>query len=772
MISMLRTYFLICSLSLMTWMTYSQIGMGQWRLHIPAGKATDIAVCDGRMYAAYTNGVVEYDPASSELSTWDVVSGLSDISVSSIGTLGSRLLVGYDNGNLDVIYENGVINIPAITLAQIQGSKRINKIVSYGSYVYLATGFGIVKIDPIKEEVRETYYPTNGLSGVLDIAFRNDSIFAITNTTMYSGDLNNPALVDPAQWSADPRAPVLASNGYSAIENVNNEIFLVLSVTGFGQDTLYHLNSTGLDIPIMESFPMEITDIRGVSGKLLVNYFDGFIHYDASYSQFASLYAYAFGSPRPSGAVYLDGVYYVSDLMSGLVKYFNGTAETLQIIGPPGESFYSLDWEAGKLGVAGGGLSGISKTWNSSGAYVFEDESWVGLNSGNVSGWAGSGISDVLALSFERGTGDKLAVATLSEIPVSILNGTVADTFTPYNSPLEFSQWSSVYSFVSDLSYDDQGNLWVLNGLCAEPLKVYTAEGQWYSFSVGSGGVNQFSRKLEIDYEGNKWFTFRNQGVFGYNDNGTPANPSDDKYIQLSVGEYTGDLPSSEVTALAVDFDNELWIGTDNGFAVLYNAEAAFDAAPGEYNAQRIKVEFEGNVEYVLGATHITDIEVDGGNRKWMATENSGLILLSADGSEVIRQFTTDNSPLISNVIIDIEIDHKTGEVYIITDKGLISYRSDATYGDPNYSDVTVFPNPSRPDFDGPISIQGIQYDSDVKITDVSGNLVYKTTSNGGTATWDGRTLTGEKVSTGVYLIWTAPNEGKGRFVGKVAVIN
>ena len=116
-------------------------------------------------------------------------------------------------------------------------------------------------------------------------------------------------------------------------------------------------------------------------------------------------------------------------------------------------------------------------------------------------------------------------------------------------------------------------------------------------------------------------------------------------------------------------------------------------------------------------------------------------------------------------------LDQSTGELYIITDRGLLSYRTDATYGDSDYENVTVFPNPVRPDFDGPITMQGIRYDSDVKITDVAGNLVYKTTSNGGTATWNGKTLTGERAATGVYLIWTTPNEGKGRKVGKVLVI-
>lgn len=119
-------------------------------------------------------------------------------------------------------------------------------------------------------------------------------------------------------------------------------------------------------------------------------------------------------------------------------------------------------------------------------------------------------------------------------------------------------------------------------------------------------------------------------------------------------------------------------------------------------------------------------------------------------------------------------IDDNTGEVYIVTDEGLISYRGDATNGDLSYSNVKVFPNPVHPTYFGPVTIQGIASNSEVKITDVAGNLVYRTASNGGTATWDVTTTSGDRASTGVYLIWTSvDNENiKGRKVGKVVVIN
>ena len=286
--------------------------------------------------------------------------------------------------------------------------------------------------------------------------------------------------------------------------------------------------------------------------------------------------------------------------------------------------------------------------------------------------------------------------------------------------------------------------------------------------------MNKSISKIAIDYNENKWLVVPTVGIVGLNDNKTPDNLSDDKIKIIDAGVSTGAIPSTGVTSVAVGFNNEVWIGTESGFAILNNSENVFDATYGNYNTTRIKLKFEGENEYLLGTTYITDIEVDGANRKWLGTANTGIFLLSEDGSEIIQNYTTDNSPLISNVIIDMSFDYKTGELFIATDKGLVSYRTDASEGAEDYSNVTIFPNPVKPDFSGPITLQGIKYDSDVNVTDVAGNLVYKTTSKGGTVTWDGKTLTGERVKGGVYLFWTAPNDvnEKGRKVGKVVIVN
>lgn len=321
------------------------------------------------------------------------------------------------------------------------------------------------------------------------------------------------------------------------------------------------------------------------------------------------------------------------------------------------------------------------------------------------------------------------------------------------------------------MRYDEQGNLWVLACYSNEVLKVLKKDGSWLSYDAGSSTKNRFTQKLVLDYNGNKWFAVEGVGLVGYKDNNTLDDPSDDKRIILNKGENSGALPSTNVTAIAADFNNRIWIGTDEGFAILYASNTAFDASPGQYNAQRIKVQFEGNVEFLLGSTAITAIEVDGGNRKWLGTANTGLFLLSADGTSVEQHFTRENSPLISNAISDLKFNHQTGELFIITDQGLVSYRADASYEDPSLANVKVFPNPARPSDKGWITIQGILFDSDVRITNAAGKLVYKTRSNGGTAVWDGNDVDGNRVETGVYLIWTASNTTKGRYIGKVLVI-
>ncbi|MCG8700094.1 MAG: T9SS type A sorting domain-containing protein, partial [Bacteroidales bacterium] len=178
------------------------------------------------------------------------------------------------------------------------------------------------------------------------------------------------------------------------------------------------------------------------------------------------------------------------------------------------------------------------------------------------------------------------------------------------------------------------------------------------------------------------------------------------------------------------------------------------------------------SADILLGGQAINDIYVDGGNRKWLATESAGVFLLSDDGKETIHNFTTSNSPLYSNTVISIGVNEETGEVFMSTDKGLISFMGQATEGDAEFKDVYVYPNPIRPSYEGDITISGLVEETIVKITDISGNVVYETVSLGGQAIWNGRNYEGDRVATGVYMVFLSNSDGSKTHITKLLFIH
>lgn len=758
---------------------FAQVETGSWRLHTATMRALDIAQDDEFVFTAYENGLMKYHLASKEKTLLNKMNGLSDILLSCIyyDTLDQALYIGYKNGNIDKISGNTVINIPAIKLASISGSKKINRFYRFGTTVYIATDFGVVLVNPIKNEIKDTYYPTNSVQPIIDIEIKDQQILALSPSKLYIGNIGDVLLPSPQGWTQDIRVPMVFNSTYAAIEKVNEEVFVLQKSNAFGNDTILKLLPTEFVYFDYYSTGLEIANLTHHDNKLDVLADGALLTYNSSGQLIESALSFYLGIYfRPNQMVVLEnGEKWMADEFSGPIRVIGSYSyEKVTYPGPPRNDFYAMDWNKGKLAIASGRLEFKSPGFLRHGYYLFQDENWSYNDNTTLSQWQGIDIHDFIDISVNPKNPEEVAVSTYSAFPVSIIN-TIDNSCSVYdqtNSPIQLSLAGNGWGLASDVCYDTKGNLWVLNGWSDRPLVVKQTDNSWLAFDCGVEARNKYTTRMVIDKDQNLWFATETNGLFGYNYSETLDNIGDDFHINLTNGDYNGALPSDNVTALAVDLDGELWIGTDAGFAVLYNTTGSFTANPGDYNAQRIKVRFEGNVEYVLGSTHITDIEVDGGNRKWMATAGAGLVLLSSDGSEIIKQFTKENSALISNNIYDIKINQETGELFIITDLGLVSYRSDASQDDSDYSSTKVFPNPVRPGYDGLITIQGIRYDSDVKVTDVAGNLIFKTTSNGGTATWDGNRVDGSRVESGVYLIWTATNEGTSRKVGKVVVVN
>lgn len=757
---------------------YAQIPMGEWRMFTPNKDPRGIERIDDKIYVAFENGLFEHDLSTGENDLWTAANFLSEAGLTAleVHAPSKTLVVSYENGNIDLIQNNVIFNLPALFLATVPGNKRINKMLSKDDFVYIACGLGILKINPVRREVADTYYPFQNSTPILDVAFHGDTIFALSQNSIRFADKNNIALADYTQWQTYTGVPNIGNASFRNLILFNDQLWLHCKTpaNSYATDTIYRRN--GISFSVVDQFlNFEIHDIRTQNGNLFFSADARFVEYDQNLNQIELIYQYDEGSfIAPNGAVKIDLDYFIADKRFGLVKARNAfNHQKIGFEGPFNNSFFELDFKNGMLLAAGGGLGGaLSQSFNLSGVYVFQDEKWSYLNVTNNEPMS-EGTWDVVSVSIDPNDDKHFAFGTYSQRGLfEVRDGKTVETFyTSANSPLELTSLSNNVYCVTELFFDNSSNLWIGSSYSNAPLKVKTKDGVFQEFDLGPEPKSKFIHDLQIDYNGYKWLATRGGGLVVFDDNNTILDPSDDRYKVFKFGVGLGNLPSNQVTSVCVDFNNDIWVGTDNGMRVIYNSTRVFDQ-DGVIDAQAILLPFEEEIEQLLGNTSITKIALDGGNRKWVATEAAGVILFGADGREEIYNFNTTNSPLMSNNILDIAINDKTGEVFFVTEKGLQSFRSDASSSDFEYSDVQVFPNPYRPDFNGLVSIQGIAFESEIRITDVAGNLVYQTVSNGGTATWNGQTLKGTRAASGVYQIWTAPRNGKGRYVGKFVLIN
>jgi ligand-binding sensor domain-containing protein len=318
---------------------------------------------------------------------------------------------------------------------------------------------------------------------------------------------------------------------------------------------------------------------------------------------------------------------------------------------------------------------------------------------------------------------------------------------------------------IEQSTYDKEGNLWMTNGLVEKCLKVLKTDNQWASYNMTSILSNYFNTrfsKLVIDKNNTKWMATTTDGVVAFNETNTT-------FKKITVGETLGNLPAEGVRALAIDNRNQLWIGTTKGLRVL-SSTSNFESNE-QMKANAIIILENGLAQELMYEQFITDIVVNGSNQKWIGTADSGVFLFSSDGQQTIYHFTKDNSPLPSNVINDIDINPATGEVFFATDKGMVSFQGTSTRPADSLADVYVYPNPVRPDFLGTVKIAGLISKANIKISDIAGNLVYETTSEGGTIEWDTTAFGKYKVASGVYMIFIAAEDASDTVVKKVMII-
>ena len=759
----LLIFFSVFSVTSVISQNTNNIGIGQWRDHLPFNNGNCIAQSTNFVYCATQNGVIIFNKQDNSIERLSRANGLSDINLAclSFDEPSNSLMIGYKNGNLDLVQNNQVINIGDIKRSTvIQGGKTINAIRFFGDRAFICCNFGIVVYDLSKKEIKTTLYPSILNPDIRDVASDGTRIFAATSKGLFTANLSNPALPNYVAWTQDT---LLKEKTLGHLTWFNDGIYVSNIIeNGINQDTIFNVKNGQLSILMSGEI---YYGISSNATKMVVTFKYGVIILDSETLQLETIYP----SSSPRDAIVdkqFNKMFWVADDEKGLVRAqeFNNNT-VFKVPGPTSPNAFRIKSSNGTTWVAPGAWDvAYSPLYLIDGVFKFDGVDWSTI----VLPTATDYLRDVVSLCIDPADANHIYAASWGNGVGEINNGALVQQFGASNSALVGIDNYPNDIRISDLALDSEGYLWVSSSSSAKPLAVKSPSGEWSNFSFNSTVNSQFLGNMLIDSGGLKWMIVQDRGLLVVKTEGTSL--SGYKVLNDQIGN--GALPSNSVLSLAQDLDGQIWVGTSKGICVFYTPDAIFETGSSNWDAQTIIIDQDGFNQYLLKEEEVTAIAVDGANRKWIGTRKAGIFVVSEDGTQQIAQYTFENSPLLSNTINSLSIDGVSGELFIGTDVGICSFRTDATTGTETFGHVYAFPNPVEHDYNGTIAISGLVRDADVKITDVSGNIVYSTVAKGGTAVWNGNLYSGQRAATGVYLVFSTNADGSQTQVTKILFIN
>lgn len=462
-------------------------------------------------------------------------------------------------------------------------------------------------------------------------------------------------------------------------------------------------------------------------------------------------------------------------------KYIS-TVKTLKPFGPDYNHFYEAKFLNGKLYTTGGYfISGIPDPVYPGIIQVYDGNDWMTYEE-NIGDKTGYRYIDINCLDVMPGNPQYVIAGGRSGM-YEFNDGKLVRYHNKDNSPLRGAfdrgnELGNEYVLISGMKFDNNGHLWVLNNQTqgVTLLEFDPVENKWTDHHnkilTNDNGIGKHTfRSLFIDSRGLLWFVNDNwvePAVFCC-DMSNDAIVKYDSFVNQDGQRYS----VSWITCVCEDKEGNIWVGTDKGPFMIQENEIG-ESSVTFYQVKIPRNDGSNFADYLLNNVSISAIAIDGGNRKWFGSDNAGVFLMSADNMEQLQSFTTSNSKLISDNIAYISINPTSGEVFFLSDKGLCSYQSDANNPAETMDNdqIRAYPNPVTPDYTGLITVTGLTYDADVKITSSNGALIAEGRSNGGMFTWDGCDRQGRRVASGIYMVVTATSDGKKGTVCKIAVIN
>jgi len=743
--------------------TFAQTNLS-WQGYFSYTQIKAVSESPKAIYVASENALFSKDNSTNIIKTTTTIDGLAGETITALyySPTFNKTIVGYQNGLLTVINEadGSMLKVVDIINKNLSPNiKQINSFIEYKGIVYISTDFGIVQFNLTTLKFGDTYFiGDNGVEiKVSQTAIYNGFIYGATSTGIRRADITNSNLIDFKQWQT------VASGNWLGIASLETELYAVNS-----SGNVHKYNSGSNTFTGFLQLPEQTTNFRSTANYLVITTPNSILIYNNQMvlerqidkSQIPNI------NSTFSCATIIGSTIFMGTIENGLFTTSlsgNSTFEDITPIGPSRNNIFALQVATTQLWAVYGDYDLYYNPY---------PLNYLEISKYSKSGWLNIPYEEVLdaksicRIAINPANENEVYASSYFSGLLKIQKDIPSTIYNISNSPLESMVPPSVDNIrINGIAFDKSGNLWVNNSKVVNGLKMLSPTGQWKSYAmdkiISSPDSNDFGRMV-IDKYGTKWMSTNKNGVVGFNE-------STNTFKKITIGADLGNLPVEDVRSLAVDTKNQLWIGTIKGLRVLFNVNDF--QTESKLTTENIVIMEDNQAQELLYDQFITDIEVNGANEKWIATADAGVFLVSPNGQETKYHFTTNNSPLPSNAINDISINGSTGEVFIATSKGLISFKGISTSASENLNNVYVYPNPVRPEYTGTVKINGLLNKANVKITDVAGNLVYEATTEGGTIEWDTTAFGKYKVASGVYMIFVSAQDGGETKVKKVMII-
>ncbi len=724
----------------------SNIPIGSWRTHFSYQQAKLVALAGERVYCAAQNGLFYFDQGDNSLNILSKLDGLSDVGIVAMDYQleEDMLLLAYRSNLIDVVSAGKLGSFGLLQTAQ--SGEQINEVTLSAKKAYVATNLG-VRVLQIDDEngidigILESYTRLSSSgepSAIYDVAILKDSIFLATDEGVIANSLAiNVNRQNFASWKrfegeGMPGSPVkyIGQNGDNIFATFDNEgVYQWKNGQWIATEIVVKVPFSSLHITPESLVAVAGNQIQVLTDRLII-----------------------FNTPQPSEAIMdSEGIVWIADEKQGLIRKDSAGQEvSLLPDGPLSDDIYSIQYAGERI------FTLLDST--RAGFSTFAEGKWINYDPSGLAGY----------LSEET-------VATLVDVDylpaensfyfASLGNGLIRwegdENFTMISSQSEDNSLAN--DLISSVLVKDN-TLWFTNYEASSSLHRYDAEEiSWQAFAPG-GLESRFPVEMVLPDNDFPWLLSSNQGAGSRSGESIIAyNVRENESISIRSVINAVDLPGNVLTDLVEDKAGQLWLAGNEGITYF---PAPLDIF---YFPTAVKPIFEN--QFLLFGDYVSSIAIDGGNRKWIGTRD-GVWLFSETAETLVEHFTSADSPLPSDHILDIAIDEQSGEVFFLTDKGMVSYRGTATEGKESQQTVKIFPNPVPAGFDGQVGIEGLVTNANVKITTISGTLVRNLEAEGGTAAWDVKDYNGSRVGTGVYLVFSASEDGSQTFIAKVAVIN